>query len=1569
MACRVRYLNSAGIHIREIRGIDGIAAAFPERWLLYASLQCTPKNTKPIEMDAMVVMDDRVMLLEIKDWTGLLEANGDRWIVNGKGRGRSPVDSVNMKARQFASFLKSSIKDWGDTYVDSRVVLTGSSTKEHLTTNEQNYVLNLDEVVSLATKEGRERLLESRPLSARKVYEFEPDFERLARNARLFRPLEQLWNGFRVVEEDFVEHPRGLWKEHRAELAKDPRTKALLRLWSFDRLPPSLNAPEHRWFLAERENRALAYLETAGSPLIPAGVLMPIHQDKDEILTQHDELRRVVAGWTTLDRYLERMGPDSSYEERTLTAATLLKSVAELHAVGIAHRDLGMRNVWIKTPTSQALTGFMACQIPGDNSMGEWLDTIRSGTGRTVNLASKELDLDAAARLTLEIVTGKQDTSDISRETPQELRAWFNSALGLGGAERFRTARHAAEAFGAALDSEGVEPADNALLDRFQTAEVPYSRWPVTENIAQNFKRHVYRSALPGADQAVIVKLWFSWTRGLSAASDVKLGRLLSGVTRIQSAGRLDLPNFVSAGISAAGAYVVYSEQRGTLWPERTASGVLPTLALCHALIRAVEALHGLGLSHGDLHPKNVVVKDNEEGVALLDLFDFSGVGDGAVRGGYCPDNADRLSPEALDRYAVARIVQDAVFGCADSETTDFLTFLKNECEKERIETLEPLLQQIKGLERAVAAAWRPNVVVAMPDAEPGPLNTFGEVQLSRAYRQMDGSIEYLVTGARQELIMMVKDGSVVCSRIGPTGFRSLGYASHFGIELDFNITVERRATNDFQDLLELLVARTPVVVSDRSGGPAVRTSAPATAPATADQELDVARYWRRLVELEDEYQPTVQITKEISRIGDVGIYAIERTGADFDFDPEDQVEVRLIGGGRVGELDLSQTDDRVLVVRHSSNRRLALGDRVILAERLARSSLDRRAKAVERVLDNEAGVRGLIGFFDPTRDISATDYGLEVSDDELAPYKLNDGQTAAFRRVARFGPVALQQGPPGTGKTHFIAAFVHWLITRQGVERILIASQSHEAVNNAIEAIVDLYKRTGGVRPSLLRIGSKGITDKIRPFHTRAQRERYQTRFAVAMKHRVAGLGGALGLKREFVQDAVDLDQSLGSAVRRLAALHLAHSREQEDYTADDRRRHDRSVAFAQFNLRAIALEHLEEEWPDADPEALLAAAFLRLASRHGVVSRADIQRLREILDLARDWNASLASVHRNFEEFLAKTRKIVAATCVGVGQTKIRIDTSEFDWVIVDEAARCTASELAVPAQVGRRILLVGDHLQLKPMFDRNVLRALKEEMPGVLDEALERSDFERAFTSTFGKKHGVTLTEQYRMAPNICSMVSELFYQPHAVRLTTSDKRRSNEAFAELDYPFDAPAVWIDTSRSPNNRESHLPWNEHSYCNAAETDAVIRVLQALSVRHALVDALAKEDEETPIGVICMYSAQKAMLDDAVAEQTWDKRFSRLVRIETVDSYQGKENTIVIVSLVRSNQQRIAGHVSSYERCNVALSRAKERLFITGSQDMWGKVASTEPMNRVLNYFRAGKPGTRIVKPGEIK
>ncbi|MGK4373406.1 AAA domain-containing protein [Enterobacter hormaechei] len=105
---------------------------------------------------------------------------------------------------------------------------------------------------------------------------------------------------------------------------------------------------------------------------------------------------------------------------------------------------------------------------------------------------------------------------------------------------------------------------------------------------------------------------------------------------------------------------------------------------------------------------------------------------------------------------------------------------------------------------------------------------------------------------------------------------------------------------------------------------------------------------------------------------------------------------------------------------------------------------------------------------------------------------------------------------------------------------------------------------------------------------------------------------------------------------------------------------------------------------------------------------------------------------------------------------QGHIGIQENIYDWVIIDEAARSIASELAIAMQSARRVLLVGDHLQLPPLYSDAHKAALARKL-GInnsrteIDEVL-RSDFARAFNSTYGAQASAALLTQYRMAPPI-------------------------------------------------------------------------------------------------------------------------------------------------------------------------------------------------------------------------
>jgi superfamily I DNA and/or RNA helicase len=86
-----------------------------------------------------------------------------------------------------------------------------------------------------------------------------------------------------------------------------------------------------------------------------------------------------------------------------------------------------------------------------------------------------------------------------------------------------------------------------------------------------------------------------------------------------------------------------------------------------------------------------------------------------------------------------------------------------------------------------------------------------------------------------------------------------------------------------------------------------------------------------------------------------------------------------------------------------------------------------------------------------------------------------------------------------------------------------------------------------------------------------------------------------------------------------------------------------------------------------------------------------------------------TLRTRSRTLEEFFAGSRRLVCGTCVGIGSPKLRLIEKTYDLVVIDEAARSTSSELAVAMQSAKRILLVGDHKQLPPTLEREIVEEI--------------------------------------------------------------------------------------------------------------------------------------------------------------------------------------------------------------------------------------------------------------------
>lgn len=160
------------------------------------------------------------------------------------------------------------------------------------------------------------------------------------------------------------------------------------------------------------------------------------------------------------------------------------------------------------------------------------------------------------------------------------------------------------------------------------------------------------------------------------------------------------------------------------------------------------------------------------------------------------------------------------------------------------------------------------------------------------------------------------------------------------------------------------------------------------------------------------------------------------------------------------------------------------------------------------------------------------------------------------------------------------------------------------------------------------------------------------------------------------------------------------------------------------------------------------------------------------------------------------------------------------------------------------------------------------------------------------------------------------------------------------------------------------------KNSFLNRAEAHTIIKLLKDLAMNDSFMqsDVVKKclEKKEEAIGIICMYGEQKELINRLFDEKTWDDTFRRLVKIDSVDSYQGKENRVIILSLSRHDEEYNTGFLYLPNRINVALSRAMDKLIIVGAKAVWEHPKNAKmPLGKVLSYIKKhSEKGKYVVK-----
>jgi hypothetical protein len=724
---------------------------------------------------------------------------------------------------------------------------------------------------------------------------------------------------------------------------------------------------------------------------------------------------------------------------------------------------------------------------------------------------------------------------------------------------------------------------------------------------------------------------------------------------------------------------------------------------------------------------------------------------------------------------------------------------------------------------------------------------------------------------------------------------------------------------------------------------------------------VDVPLLWESLISAEKD------LSTEGVTLGDssyrperrrhVAAFALDE--GTFEFKREDFVFIERLdkkGNWRdLGLLDIPASNPNIIAIDASRRFPDARDDGLIVENTRLRfqshwetTSRTRREEATTRVLSRQCTIRDLIDLFDARIKNEPTAVRVtESADDFRKRYSLNKVQSQAFKDLVSLRPLGLLQGPPGTGKTYFIGAFIHYALTSGLAKNVLLASQSHEAVNNAAEAVLKLFDPSEG-RPSIVRVGQEGlVSERLLPFHSWRIETAFKDRFNATLKERMRIIGESLGLPQRLCDDLIYTEQTIRPITERIQTL-----RENKPALADDRMPGLVQTLATMTSKIGISLF---SDFAKAKGD-ILDRIVEEVITAHKYSNRAAVAQFRVSAQLARDFIGAVSTQERSFEKFLAGTRQIVSGTCVGLGRSSLGLTSIPFDLVVVDEAARCTASELAVPMQSGRWIVLVGDQAQLEPQHKKEVVDTVASQTQ-IARREIKRSDFERIFASAYGGKGGRQLTQQYRMLAPIGRVVSAAFYPK------TLSHERSDHVLDRTCLPDTLGKIvtWIATDAAEERgHQQRDPLGTPSLVNPVEADIIVDLLKRWDSHPPFRTYLESHElRRHPIGVICMYAAQRDLLRNKIRISGFSETMKSSLVIGTVDSYQGKENPIVILSLVRNNKDGAKefgrntirqGFMVRPNRVNVAFSRAMDRLVIVGVRNGWPAGA---PMHRVVTAF----------------
>jgi hypothetical protein len=506
---------------------------------------------------------------------------------------------------------------------------------------------------------------------------------------------------------------------------------------------------------------------------------------------------------------------------------------------------------------------------------------------------------------------------------------------------------------------------------------------------------------------------------------------------------------------------------------------------------------------------------------------------------------------------------------------------------------------------------------------------------------------------------------------------------------------------------------------------------------------------------------------------------------------------------------------------------------------------------------------------------------------------KPNEKQEEALEKLLDPGgpPVHVVQGPPGTGKSSIIPNFCR-MVSHGG--KIVIVCQTNKAVGVCVDKVKVLESASPRFtlpwpRPLREEVSTKkvvvtlignldAIAEEAKPYH---------------IKRRARGMLELDPYYKQLVtykEDLVDFIMGRKDDVRKPEAVkeRLFHSDLKPAL----------KPALKDFKKLMECIEEADSDVKEIEEVERLKEVKQRL---RGELDRSGLEKM--VITCINDVFGPYMSGEKGYMigvktkllSYIKEETTIFVSTVATLAISEFKDLTA--DLMIVDEAGTVSEESMPLVLRVDPSYLvLIGDHKQLPPFS--NIRQ--KDEPVSFMERCVD------AF-----EEHGenaacefTMLDEQRRMTPRLCDIVSTLTYDSKLITASSVSEREND-------------VIWLESSQAEEKIGT-------SFRNCGEANLVVKAVERV------------KDPKKTIKVITFYKPQLEVLKSRLKDlKGLNGKVDVKVDVCTVDSAQGSEADIVIVSCVRCNERRDIGFLGRENRVNVAISRAKEQLVIIGNLD----------------------------------